>query len=292
MHMPCAVESAARVTFSIVAFDHATGDLGIAVASKFLAVGAVVPWALSGVGAVATQSYANTSYGPRGLDLLKGGLDPAQAIEHLLADDVDSDVPMRQLGIVDATGRSASFTGPGCHPWAGGRAGAAYAAQGNILVGASVVDAMVEHFEASTGELAERLVDALAAGQAAGGDSRGQQSAALMVVRDRAGYGGWNDRYIDARVDDHRQPIDELRRVLQLWRVYFQTPNPRDLIELTPEVVGEIQTLLGREPSGTWDQGTRKALRTWAGVENLEERLTETGIDPIVLRMLREQPPR
>ena len=280
------------MTFSIVAFDHATGDLGIAVASKFLAVGAVVPWAQAGVGAVATQSYANTSYGPRGLELLKGGLDPTQAIERLLADDVDSDVPMRQVGIVDATGRSASFSGPGCNAWAGGQAGASYAAQGNILSGGAVVEAMVSSFAASSGDLAERLVEALAAGQAAGGDSRGQQSAALLVVREHSGYGGWNDRYIDARVDDHRQPIDELRRVLQLWRVYFQTPNPRDLLELTPQLIREVQKLLGREPSGSWDQPTRKALRTWAGVENLEERLHDERIDPIVLHMLRGQPPR
>ncbi len=277
------------MTFSIVAFDHATGDLGIAVASKFLAVGAVVPWAQAGVGAVATQSYANTSYGPRGIELLRGGLSASQAIEHLLADDIDTDVPMRQVGIVDATGATATYTGPQCHTWAGGHAGAGYAAQGNILAGAAVVEAMAETFERSEGELPERLIDALAAGQAAGGDSRGQQSAALLVVRDKAGYGGWNDRYIDARVDDHRQPIEELRRLLQLWRVYFQTPNARDLMSLTPELITEIQTLLRCSVTGTWDDPTRRALRTWAGVENLEERLREDGegIDPIVLRMLR-----
>jgi uncharacterized Ntn-hydrolase superfamily protein len=281
-----------RVTFSIVGFDHDTGDLGVAVASKFLAVGAVVPWAQAGVGAVATQSYANTSYGPRGLELLGNGLDPAQTIERLTGDDIESDVPMRQVGIVDARGRSASFSGPNCHAWAGGCSGACYAAQGNILAGPAVVEAMAHTFEGSAGPLAERLLEALAAGQAAGGDSRGQQSAALLVVRDHAGYGGWNDRYIDARVDDHRQPIDELRRVVQLWRIYFETPNPRDLIELTPALIGEIQALLGHTHTGAWDAATRAALRTWAGVENLEERLHDEGIDPIVLRMLREHQPR
>ncbi len=280
------------MTFSIVAFDHATGDLGIAVASKFLAVGAVVPWARAGVGAVATQSYANTSYGPRGLEFLKSGFDPAQTIERLKVDDVASDVPMRQVGIVDATGRAATYSGPNCHAWAGGRAGNGFAAQGNILVGAATVDAMVESFERSSHELAERLLEALAAGQAAGGDRRGRQSAALLVVRERGGYGGWNDRYIDIRVDDHRQPIDELRRLLQLWRIYFQTPNPRDLLSLTPELIVEVQALLRMPSSGTWDEATRKALRTWAGVENLEERLHEQGLDPTVLSMLRERPPR
>jgi uncharacterized Ntn-hydrolase superfamily protein len=281
------------VTFSIVGFDPTTGDLGVAVASKFLAVGAVVPWARAGLGAVATQAYANTSYGPRGLELLQAGLDAPRTVERLLADDEGGDeLPKRQVGIVDAHGGAASFSGPECHPWAGGRSGAGFAAQGNILVGADTVEAMVESFEGSSGELAERLLEALAAGQAAGGDSRGQQSAALLVVRQGAGYGGRNDRYVDVRVDDHRQPIDELRRVLGLWRIYFQTPNPRELIEPTPELVREVQTLLHVPADGSWDDRTRKALRTWAGVENLEERLSEQGIDPIVLRMLREHAPR
>jgi uncharacterized Ntn-hydrolase superfamily protein len=284
------------VTFSIVARDRASGDLGIAVASKFLGVGAVVPWARAGIGAIATQSFANTRYGPRGLELLEGGLDAQQAMAHLLAEDVEAEVPMRQVGIVDGGGHPATFSGPQCHVWAGGRTGAGFACQGNILAGPGVVDAMADGFERSTaGELAERLLDALAAGQAAGGDRRGRQSAALLVVRDHAGYGGRNDRYIDARVDDHRQPIDELRRLLQLWRVYFQTPNPSEMLELTPDVIGEVQTLLRRagnlngQPSGEWDAATAKALRTWAGVENLEERLRDGGIDPIVLRLLRER---
>ena len=285
------------MTFSIVAFDPASGDLGVAVASKFLAVGAVVPWATAGVGAVATQSFANTAYGPRGLDLLRGGLQPAAAIERLLSEDVADEVPLRQLGIVDATGRSASYTGPGCQVWAGGRSAAGYACQGNILAGPQVVDALAETFEATReGDLADRLLAALAAGQAAGGDRRGQQSAALLVVRERGGYGGGNDRYIDLRVDDHRQPIDELRRLLRLWRVYFQTPGRGELLAWTPALVREVKSLLARvgayqvnQVDDVWDERAARALRTWAGIENLEERLRDDGLDPIVLRMLREQ---
>jgi uncharacterized Ntn-hydrolase superfamily protein len=284
------------VTFSIAAFDPATGDLGIAVASKFLAVGAVVPWAQAGIGAVATQAAANTGYDPHGLELLSSGLDPTQAIDRLRAeDDAAAEASARQVGIVDGAGRAATFTGPDCQSWAGGRVGAGYACQGNILAGEQVVVALAETFEQAQGELSERLVEALAAGQAAGGDRRGQQSAALLVVRAGGGYGGRNDRYIDARVDDHRQPIDELRRMLQLWRLYFQTPDPRELIELTAELSAEVQTMLARagvyrgQPSGVWDAASVSALRRWAGVENLEERLVAEGIDPIVLRMLREQ---
>lgn len=284
------------MTFSIAACDPATGDLGIAVASKFLAVGAVVPWAQAGVGAVATQAAANTIYGSRGLELLRAGLDPAQTIERLRADDAaPGEISARQIGVVDAAGRATSFTGPDCQAWAGGRVGAGYACQGNILAGSEVVAALAETFERARGELPERLLEALAAGQAAGGDRRGQQSAALLVVRDKGGYGGRNDRWIDARVDDHRQPIDELRRLLELWRIYLSTPDPRTLIELTADLSLEIQSLLGRAgvyvgaPSGVWDAASASALRRWAGVENLEERLAPGRIDPIVLRMLREQ---
>jgi uncharacterized Ntn-hydrolase superfamily protein len=282
------------VTFSIVGYDSATGDLGIAVASKFLAVGAVVPWALAGVGALATQAHANTDYGPRGLELLSHGLDASTALERLTSEDSQPDVLSRQVGIVDAGGHSATYTGPECTVWAGGRKGSGYAAQGNILTGPEVVSAMSRTFEQHVhGDLAERVLEALASGQAAGGDRRGQQSAALLVVRKNGGYGGRNDRYIELRVDDHRQPIDELRRILQLWRVYFETPNPRELLLLTPDLILEIQSRLSVTPTGSWDAGTRMALRTWAGVENLEERLrdeTEDKIDPVVLRMLRERP--
>lgn len=277
------------MTFSIVACDPRTGELGVAVASKFLAVGAVVPWARAGVGAVATQAFANTGYGPRGLELLDGGLDPNATVERLLADDLDDEVPSRQVGIVDALGRSATYTGPSCHAWAGGRTAHTYACQGNILTGPAVVDALAATFENASGDLAERLIAALAAGQQAGGDRRGQQSAALLVVRERGGYGGRNDRYIDLRVDDHRQPVDELRRLLQQWRIYFQAQDPGELLPITPELAAEAQRLLGLAPTGVWDAPTRKAFQDWAGMENLEERLREDKIDPVVLQMLRER---
>ncbi len=201
-------------TFSIVAFDPETGDLGVAVESKFFAVGPVVPFAAAGVGAVATQSYANTSYGPRGLAMLREGMAAADVVASLTESDEGREV--RQVGIVDAQGTSATFTGDSCLSWAGGRTGPGYAVQGNILAGAAVVDAMAEAFESTGGELATRMVAALAAGQAAGGDARGRQSAALIVVREGGGYGGYNDRYIDLRVDDHPTPIVELQRLLDI----------------------------------------------------------------------------
>lgn len=201
-------------TFSIVAFDPKTGDLGIAVASKVLAVGAIVPYAQAKVGAIATQAFANTTYGPRGLMLLKKGLTPQQALERLLKADKDRDY--RQVGIVDAKGRIATYTGKKCLPWAGHVVGKGYAVQGNILAGEQVVKAMARAFEEAKGELAERLMAALEAGEAAGGDSRGKQSAALLVVREKGGYAGFDDRYIDLRVDDHPEPVKELRRLLTI----------------------------------------------------------------------------
>jgi uncharacterized Ntn-hydrolase superfamily protein len=211
------------VTFSIVAFDPANGDLAIGVASRFLAVGAVVPYARAGVGAVATQAFANTRWGPRGLDLLAVGSDPEAAIAQLKAEDLGAEVMRRQVGIVDARGRPATFSGADCTEWAGGRTGQHYACQGNILSGPEVVAALGAGFESASGDLADRVLAALDAAQAAGGDRRGQQSAALLVVRAGAGFRGGNDRYIDIRVDDHPQPLDELARLLQLWRVTFLT---------------------------------------------------------------------
>jgi len=202
-------------TFSIVGYDPVTGDLGVAVESRFFAVGSVVPWAKAGVGAVATQSFANTTFGPKGLQLLEKGLAPAEVLDQLVKSDAQAE--QRQAGIVDAQGRTATWTGAKCNAWAGGKTGKNYTAQGNILTGKEVVEAMAASFEASAAlPLADRLVKALAAGQAAGGDSRGQQSAALLVVRDKGGYAGYNDRYIDLRVDDHPRPIDELQRLLEL----------------------------------------------------------------------------
>lgn len=205
-------------TFSIVAFDSATGELGVAVASKFLAVGSVVPWARAGVGAIATQAYANTNYGPEGLRLLSKGLHPSEVIDSLTAGDPERQ--RRQVGIVDAKGNSATYTGDQCIAWAGGRAGSNFACQGNILVDEQTIDAMANTFIKSEGELSVRLVEALKAGERAGGDSRGKQSAALLVVKEKGGYLGLNDRYIDLRVDDHPEPIDELMRLLNIQRCY------------------------------------------------------------------------
>jgi uncharacterized Ntn-hydrolase superfamily protein len=201
-------------TFSIVGYDPDRKEWGVAVASKFLAVGSVVPWAQAGVGAVATQSFANVTFGPKGLDLMGKGKSAEDTIKELT--DADDGRDSRQVGMVDAKGEAATFTGKKCQPWAGGKTGKHYAAQGNILTGPEVVDAMAKAFEEAKGPLAWRLMDALEAGDKAGGDKRGKQSAALYVVRAKGGYGGGNDRYIDFRVDDHKEPIPELARVLAL----------------------------------------------------------------------------
>src|SRR3954447_8339274 len=239
------------MTFSIVARDAATGDLAVAVQSKFLAVGAVVPWARAGVGAVATQSFANVAYGPDGLALLAAGATATEAVERLTA--ADGLRTERQVGIVDAAGRGATYTGTGCFAWAGGRTGDGYAAQGNILAGAAVVDAMAERFERGGLPFPELLVACLADADAAGGDRRGRQSAALLVVREGGGYGGGNDRWIDLHVEDHADPIGELGRVLALQRLYFDRPAPSDLVPLTAELAAELRerlTAAGGAPGG------------------------------------------
>ncbi len=205
-------------TFSIVGADPRTGEVGVAVASKFLAVGSVVPFAQAGIGAVATQSYANTTYGPRGLQLMRQKVEPQKIINRITRDDPQRE--QRQVGIVDAQGRSATFTGKNCIRWAGGIAGKNFAAQGNILTGEAVVKAMVQAFQNTQGELALKLMAALEAGEQAGGDSRGKQSAAILVARPNGGYGGFDDRYIDLRVDDHPEPIQELRRLLNLQLLF------------------------------------------------------------------------
>lgn len=201
-------------TFSIVAYDPANGDLGVGVQSKYFSVGPIVPWAEAGVGAIATQAFVNVSYGPNGLALLREKV-PVEEVVRILTES-DEGREQRQLGVVDADGNAASYTGSECTPWAGSRQGMSYTVQGNILEGEEVVAAMAEAFETSEGELAERLVAALEAGQKAGGDARGRQSAALLVVREGAGRAGYGDRYIDLRVEDHRTPIVELRRLLNL----------------------------------------------------------------------------
>jgi uncharacterized Ntn-hydrolase superfamily protein len=206
-------------TFSIVGRDEESGELGIAVASRFFAVGSVVPWARADIGAVATQSFANTTFGWRGLELLEKGMSPAEALDSLLVDDADPH--RRQFGIVAADGGSATYTGKDCIPWAGGRAGRNYAAQGNILAGEGVVAAMESTFVTTSGTLADRLYAALLAGERMGGDSRGKQSAALLVVKQGAGYGGFTDRAIDIRVDDHAEPFVELGRLLNYAQMNY-----------------------------------------------------------------------
>lgn len=203
-------------TFSIVGYDPETGDLGVAVQSKFFAVGAVVPWAEAGVGAIASQAFGNTSFGPRGLALLREGVGVEAVLDALLYN--DEDAQRRQVGIVDAHGLAAAFTGEECMSWAGHHTGENYTAQGNILVGEETVEAMARAFEETDGLLGERLMRALEEGQAAGGDSRGMQSAAILIVREGAGYGGFNDVYCDLRVDDHEEPITELRRIFDMWK--------------------------------------------------------------------------
>src|SRR6266571_2814297 len=282
------------MTFSIVGRDLQTGELGIAVQSKFLAVGAVVPWAKAGVGAIATQAWANTSYGPRGLELLASGLPAAETIAQLTNEDEGR--ASRQVGIIGASGEPANYTGDECFPWAGGHTGEHYTCQGNILVGEETILAMARTFEQTTGRLCDRLVAALAAGQAAGGDSRGQQSAALLVVRERGGYGGFNDRFIDLRVDDYSQPIDELRRVLQLHKLYMFRPEPHDILAIDDPLAREIQVLLTGSGdyqgsiTGVYDDATREALRRFSGRENLEERWFEDArIDRVVLEFMRKK---
>ncbi|MBI5034599.1 MAG: DUF1028 domain-containing protein [Chloroflexi bacterium] len=282
------------MTFSLVAFDPKTKELGIAVESKFLSVGAVVPWASAGVGAIATQSWANTSYGPRGLRMLKQGMTPKQVGAKLVV--TDKNAHQRQFGMVDAKGRAFTYTGSGCFHWAGGITGKNFAAQGNILAGAAVVDALANTFTKTSGDLAERLVTALAAGQAAGGDKRGQESAALLVVREKGGYAGFNDRYIDLRVDDHPTPIDELKRLLGLHRLYLGKTNPKDILPIDSKIARELQTIMqargyyGGALNGVWDESTQNAFREFAGVENLEDRLLDGArIDRVVLEFLRER---
>lgn len=221
-------------TFSIVAIDPETGDLGVAVQSKFFGVGAVVPWAKADVGAIATQAFANTTYGPEGLALLDDGISAEDAVARLTADDRGRD--RRQVGMVDARGQAAAFTGKRCMDWAGHHVGDGFCCQGNILAGKGVVAAMAKAFEASDADLPERLVAALAAGQRAGGDKRGRQSAALLVVRRAGGYAHWNDRWVDIHVEDHKTPIKELGRLLALWRA---TMPPARLPEVLSRVVRE-----------------------------------------------------
>ncbi len=266
------------MTFSIVGFDPETKELGIAVQSKFLGVGAVVPWAKAGVGAVATQSYANTTYGPNGLQLMAEGKTAQETLELLTGN--DEDAQYRQVGIVDANGNSATFTGEKCYDWAGGLTGNNFAAQGNILVNEETVQAMASTFQDTKGSLAVRLLKALDAGQEAGGDSRGMQSASLLVVKEKGGYAGFNDRYIDIRVDDHPDPIKELIRIYELQQLYFAPTKEENVIDIQGTVREElIQQLIrhGYLDSTTTvtDERLHQSLTDYLHTENFEVREQE-----------------
>jgi uncharacterized Ntn-hydrolase superfamily protein len=271
-------------TYSIVACDLEAGQWGVAVQSRFLAVGSVVPWAEPHVGAIATQSYANPRYGPEGLALLREGRSAQEAVEALTA--ADEGRSERQVGIVDGEGRAATYTGEACHEWAGGRTGPCYAAQGNILVSAATVDALAVTFESNAHlELGQRLVECLSAAQAAGGDRRGQQSASLLVAEKDAGYAKLSDTVIDLRVDDHERPIAELRRLFSLHQELFGTTPPEDWLDVDEPLAAELSERLGKLGH---DGDLEHAFTEWAGAANLEERVDGIRrIDPIVLAALR-----
>jgi uncharacterized Ntn-hydrolase superfamily protein len=271
-------------TYSIAACDLDSGQWGVATQSKFLAVGSVVPWAEPRVGAIATQAYANPRYGTEGLSLLREGLSAEEVVGRLTAADEGRD--QRQLGVVDREGRSASFTGAECLEWAGGRTGPCYAAQGNILVSAATVDEIAETFESSKGTLAERLLDCLDAAQAAGGDRRGQQSAALLVVEQDGGYAKLSDTIVELRVEDHELPLEELRRLYRLHEALFGETPRDEWLTVDDTLANELRDRLAKLG---YDGELEDALNKWAGNANLEERVDGAAeIDPIVLEELRE----
>ena len=273
-------------TFSIAACDLAAREWGVAVQSKFLAVGSLCPFAEPEVGAIATQAFVNPRYGPDGLALLRKGLAASEVVEQLAA--ADDGRAQRQLGVVDSQGSSATYTGEECFDWAGGRAGPRYAAQGNILVSQETVDALGDTFEGSAGSpLAIRLLDCLEAAQAAGGDRRGQQSASLLVVKKDGGYAGLTDIAVDLRVDDHERPIEELRRVQGVHEELFGTTPAEEWVDVDPELASELSDRLTRLG---YDGDLDDALRRWAGNANLEERVAGAErIDPVVLDALRSE---
>jgi uncharacterized Ntn-hydrolase superfamily protein len=271
-------------TYSIVACDLDAGQWGVATQSKFLAVGSVVPWAEPHVGAVATQSYANPRYGPDGLALLRQGMSADEVVKRLTA--ADDGREHRQLGVVDARGNAATYTGGECHDWAGGRTGEGYAAQGNILVSGETVDALAATFEATAGwPLAERLLDCLDAAQAAGGDKRGQQSAALLVVEKNAGYAQLSDVVVELRIDDHTRPLEELRRIYGLHDALFGRTPKEKWLDVDDALRAELTERLARSGyTGELEQ----ALADWAGSENYEMRVDGVEqVDPVVLDALR-----
>jgi uncharacterized Ntn-hydrolase superfamily protein len=272
-------------TYSIAACDLEARQWGVATQSKFLGVGSVVPWAEPGVGAIATQAYANPRYGPDGLALLREGLRAEEVIERLTA--ADEGREHRQLGVVDGQGRGATFTGGECMDWAGGRTGGCYAAQGNILVSAETVDAIAKTFEHAQGTLAERLLDCLDAAQAAGGDRRGQQAAALLVVERGGGYAGLSHEVVDLRVDEHARPLEELRRIYDMHQAIFGKTPAEEWLDVDEELAAELRDRLARLD---YNGELGHAFFTWAGNENLEERVDGVErVDPVVLEALRRQ---
>lgn len=280
------------MTFSIVARSADGQALGVAVASKFLAVGAAVPAAEAQVGALATQAHANLAFRPQGLALLRTGVAAADVAVGLTA--ADPGRAHRQLGVVAPAGEGATFTGAECHAWAGGAAGDGYAIQGNILAGPQVVAEMEEAWLGCAGEdrLGRRLLAALHAGDRAGGDRRGRQSAALLVVAPKMGYGGTSDVVVDLRVDDHPDPVTELARLLDLHSLYFDRPDEATLLDLTGDTADEVASrlaALGSPPADATPEALDTALASWAGIENLEERIVPGRIDPLVLAHLRAQ---
>lgn len=279
-------------TFSIVAADPETGEVGVAVQSKFLAVGSVVPWAKADVGAVATQSWANTAFGPEGLKLLEKGLTPEEVIDKLVADDPGRS--LRQVAIINSDGEASAFTGHECYDWAGHKVGKHHSCQGNILISEKTVSEMSRAFEESDGPLAERMLTAISAAQQAGGDSRGKQSAAVYVLQKGAGYGGYNDVKVDLRVDDHPEPIEELQRLYELHKMYAAPSEEKlaiegDVLETVVEKLVEIGLLASADHS-SYDVKVKEALKTFVLRENFDDHWSEdTFIDETVLDYLKKQ---
>lgn len=284
-------------TFSIVAYDPDEQAWGVAVASKFLAAGSLVSWAQAAAGAVATQSYAKVGFGPNGLAMMAEGKSAAETLKALL--DADDNPQQRQVGIVDANGQTAAHTGEKCHAWAGHKMGEGFTCQGNILTGPETLDAMAQSYITARGELADRLVTALLAGDSAGGDKRGKQSAAVLVVRPNGGYGGDTDRYMDLRVDDDPEPVKKLRQLVMTHHLFFGVPQAEDQLPITEDIARELQTIMVEhgywvgEVNGVWDEMSQQGFWALVGNENLEERwsLDENAdkIDKVALEYLRRR---
>ena len=284
-------------TFSIVASDRKNNSYGVAVASKFLAVGSIVSWAKSEVGAIATQAHAKIAFGPDGLQMLEGGRSASEVLSALISNDPGAET--RQLAIVDAHGGVAAHTGIKCHDWAGHLIGDHFSCQGNILVGSETLEAMETSFVSTKGELSDRLIAALMAGDEAGGDSRGKQSAAILVVKSGGGYGGDTDRYLDLRVDDHQDPVNKLSRLVEMHHLFFGSTVASDLVTIDEQIASELQLMLKGQgydvgdSVGVWSEASKQAFWAFVGKENLEERWNIEGdtdsIDMVVLEHLRHK---